>query len=212
MEESPVAGSPKRRRPAQRRPPDQRSRASEDLTLFCTLFAAWTGAVHSLNYSNSVRLGLLVIGVFLAFLLVQRVRNRSLVETIRAATPRARLLFLIVLLAIVTTFVGLRPAASYLGISLDPSRPADGSTASRAYVRYHVTKAVTLRAGPGPLFAPVEDVGVGTPVDVVCQAHGAAFEGSRIWNRLTGGQWVPDALTNSPNHGRDVLSPPGRWC
>ncbi len=35
-------------------------------------------------------------------------------------------------------------------------------------------------------------------------------DGSTLWDRLTGGQWVHDALTTSPVYNN--LSPPYRWC
>ena len=205
--------APPKRRPAGGRRSVARSRASEgDLILFCTVFATLTSAIALLDATNSIKLILLTAAALLALALVQVVRQRSILEVARNASPRARLLLLLALLTILILFLGARPAAEHFGLVPEPRGPPSGSSSPPAFVRYHVTSAVTLRAGPGVQYPPVQEIGAGTPVDVTCQAHGAMFGGSTVWNRLTGGQWVPDAMTDSANHGRDALSPPFRWC
>jgi uncharacterized protein YgiM (DUF1202 family) len=96
----------------------------------------------------------------------------------------------------------------------DPFCVLEGSpdiTPPRTYVRYYIaTVTATLRSGPGSNYASLGVIGKGTPVDVVCQARGTSYDGSTLWNRLTGGQWVHDALTTSPVYNN--LSPPYRWC
>jgi surface antigen len=73
-----------------------------------------------------------------------------------------------------------------------------------------VTQTANLRAGPGTNHRVLGVIGRGTVVHVSCQARGTVYDGSTMWNRLTDGRWVHDALTNSPNY--NVLSPPHRWC
>ena len=78
-------------------------------------------------------------------------------------------------------------------------------------VRYSiVTETANLRSGPGSQYQILGVIRRGTPVDVVCQARGTVYDGSTMWNKLTCGQWVHDALTNSPNY--NVLSPHNQWC
>jgi uncharacterized protein YraI len=82
---------------------------------------------------------------------------------------------------------------------------------SPPYVRYHVkADSAALRSGPGSNYPLLQTVGRGTPLDVACQARGTPHAGSTMWNRLTGGQWVHDALTTTPNYNN--WSAPYRWC
>jgi uncharacterized protein YraI len=78
------------------------------------------------------------------------------------------------------------------------------------YVRYYTTAGVNLRSGPGTNYSVVQFVGANTPVDVTCQATGTSINGNSLWDHLTGGQWVADYYTTSPNF--NALSPPYRWC
>jgi uncharacterized protein YgiM (DUF1202 family) len=96
-------------------------------------------------------------------------------------------------------------ANQHRGLAL--TRPSDTVT---PYVRYYTTATANLRSGPGTNYGIVQTVGRGTPVDVVCQSRGTVVSGSSIWNKLTGGQWISDVLTTSPNF--NTLSPPNRWC
>lgn len=74
--------------------------------------------------------------------------------------------------------------------------------------------AERIRLDPGtlPLRSPSGALGQHRPrtIDVVCQAWGSDVGGNRLWDRLTGGQWVSDYLLNTP--GYNTLSPPNRWC
>lgn len=100
-------------------------------------------------------------------------------------------------------------ANQYRGLALTrPGTPPPNN--GPAYVRYYTTATANLRSGPGTNYSIVQTVGKGTPVDVVCQSRGTVVAGSSIWNKLTGGQWISDVLTTSPNF--NTLSPPNRWC
>ena len=102
---------------------------------------------------------------------------------------------------------GGSPAPAPAPVTAPPPTPA----AAPAYVRYAiVTPNAQMRSGPGYQYADLGVIGRGTPVDVVCQQRGTPYAGSTLWNKLTGGQWVHDATTNSPNY--NTLSPPNRWC
>lgn len=79
-----------------------------------------------------------------------------------------------------------------------------------SYVRYHTTGTVNLRKGPGTNHGIVRTVGLNTPIDVTCQAWGTDVNGNRIWDRLTGGEWVADYWTTTPSWNN--LAPPYRWC
>lgn len=92
----------------------------------------------------------------------------------------------------------------------NPYTSKNGCTSSPAYVRYYTTGTVNLRTGPGTGYAIVRAVGANTPIDVVCQAWGTDVGGNRIWDRLTGGEWVADYWTTTPSWNN--LAPPYRWC
>ena len=207
-----MAAPQKRRRTARSRSTAQPRASERDLILFCTVFATLTGAIAILDAPNSIKLILLMAAALLSLVLVQAVKQRSILDVAQRASLRARLVFFLTMCVTLALFLGARPAAEHFGVVSESRGPPTGSSLPPAFVRYHVISAVTLRAGPGARYPPVQDIGTGTPVDVVCQMRGAMFGGSRIWNRLTGGQWVPDAMTDSPNHGQDALSPPYRWC
>lgn len=81
---------------------------------------------------------------------------------------------------------------------------------SPSSVRYYTTGTVNLRSGPGTNHSIVQTVGANTPIDLVCQAWGTDVNGNRIWDRLTGGQWVADYWTTTPSWNN--LAPPYRWC
>jgi hypothetical protein len=88
-------------------------------------------------------------------------------------------------------------AAGGLYVALTCSQPAG----DLPYTRWHIAvQSAALRQGPGTNYSVIRYVGAGTPIDVVCQSTGTVYDGSNIWNRLTGGEWVHDALTTSPNY------------
>lgn len=203
-----MTASRKRRRTA-RPTPTPRSLASEDLLLFFTIFVALTGAIGLLNYPNSIRIVLLLGAALIGLLLVQLSKQRSVLDVAQRVSPRTRLLLALALITLLALSMIIRPVQERL--RNDQTKLPAATSPSPAYVRYRVTSAVTLRAGPGLEYPAAGEVGSGTPVDVMCQKRAVGGE-DKIWNHLTGGQWVLDEVTDSPNRKRNALSPPGRWC
>lgn len=92
----------------------------------------------------------------------------------------------------------------------NPYTSKNGCSTPQTSVRYYTTGTVNLRSGAGTNYAIVRTVGANTPIDVVCQAWGTDVNGNRIWDRLTGGEWVADYWTTTPSWNN--LAPPYRWC
>jgi surface antigen len=80
-------------------------------------------------------------------------------------------------------------AALFLGLTT----PAYAETVAR--IDYG--GPVNLRSGPGTQYALTAKVADGTVVEIVCSARTQSVAGKRgtsvVWDRLTDGQWVPDA-------------------
>jgi hypothetical protein len=65
---------------------------------------------------------------------------------------------------------------------------------------YQVTSATPLRARSGPArsYPVVRTYNPGATVAVVCQTPGSLLAGSRVWDKLAGGLYVPDAFISTP--------------
>jgi hypothetical protein len=72
---------------------------------------------------------------------------------------------------------------------------------------YKITRdaAVRSRRGPARSYRVVRTYRTGSSVDVVCQASGRRAGGSRVWDKLGNGSYVPDAFVATPS--RQGFSP-----
>jgi hypothetical protein len=75
----------------------------------------------------------------------------------------------------------------------------DTPVATVAY-RYTATGGNPVKARTGPWYSsPVtRTYAPGSAMPVICQAHGAAFGTSRVWDRLTDGTFVTDVRVSTP--------------
>jgi hypothetical protein len=110
-----------------------------------------------LEAPNSVKIALLVVATLLAFILVESVRQDSVVEVTRDASQR-RLRLLLAILVALALLLAIGLAADHLGAAPDQRAPP-ASSSPPGYVRYHVISAVTLRAGPGVQYVTKQQTG-----------------------------------------------------
>ncbi|MDQ4008439.1 MAG: DUF1906 domain-containing protein [Actinomycetota bacterium] len=83
-----------------------------------------------------------------------------------------------------------------VSLNIDNDRlSAPVATVGRSYT---VRTRVRTRTGPARRYRAVRALAAGTTVAVVCQARGRRAGGSRVWDKLTGGRYVPDAYVRTP--------------
>jgi uncharacterized protein YraI len=92
--------------------------------------------------------------------------------------------------------------ATYGGVTMSiDADNLDAPVATTAF-GYHVTagsKPATARTGPGGSYPPVATYPAGADVTVVCQAPGATYGTTRVWDKLTDGSYLTDFRTDTPS-------------
>ncbi|HEX2174433.1 MAG TPA: glycoside hydrolase domain-containing protein [Nocardioidaceae bacterium] len=87
-------------------------------------------------------------------------------------------------------------------LNIDNDRlSAPVATVARAY-RVTGTTRLRARTGPAPRHPVARTYAGGTTVAVVCQTNGRRVRGSRVWDNLASGVYVPDAFLTTPGRGR----------
>jgi Domain of unknown function (DUF1906) len=69
---------------------------------------------------------------------------------------------------------------------------------------YRVIRPATARSGPSSTASSLGRVPTGSLARVVCQAQGAAQNGTTVWNKLTNGSYVSDYSLGTPTNARKV--------
>lgn len=88
---------------------------------------------------------------------------------------------------------------SWGGVTLNIDNDRVAAPVATVARRYRVTSTTPLRARTGPArsYPVVTTYQPGSPLAVVCQARGMQVADSRVWDKLAGGLYVPDAFVST---------------
>jgi hypothetical protein len=106
--------------------------------------------------------------------------------------------------AITQTISPLPPFSTTGGISVAATDASDPYVYSVAWTCAGRC-VVAERRGPDTSSPVASRIAGGNSVTILCQTHGSTVHSragsSDVWDRLTDGEWVPDAFLTTPSHG-----------